>query len=63
MKASIDRDECIGCGLCESICPEVFKLDSESLATVIQDPIDPANYETALDARDSCPTSCITVEE
>ena len=29
MRVTIDRDGCIGCGLCESICPEVFKLDEE----------------------------------
>jgi ferredoxin len=26
----IDEDECIGCGSCEEICPEVFKLDEEA---------------------------------
>jgi len=25
-KVIIDEDECIGCGSCEDICPEVFKL-------------------------------------
>jgi ferredoxin len=26
----IDENECIGCGSCEEICPEVFKLDEEA---------------------------------
>ena len=29
-KVHIDEDACIGCGSCEEICPEVFKLDSDS---------------------------------
>jgi len=39
MKAKVDRDACISCGLCESVCPDVFKLDDESISTVIQDPV------------------------
>lgn len=35
MKATVDRDTCIGCGICESLCPDVFKLDEEFKATVI----------------------------
>lgn len=26
-KVYIDEEECIGCGSCEEICPEVFKLN------------------------------------
>ena len=29
MKARVDKDTCIGCGLCPSICPEVFELTDE----------------------------------
>ncbi|MBW2472733.1 MAG: 4Fe-4S binding protein, partial [Deltaproteobacteria bacterium] len=25
MSVYIDEDECIGCGTCEELCPEVFK--------------------------------------
>ena len=28
-KVVIDQDECIGCGSCQEICPEVFKLNEE----------------------------------
>ena len=31
MKATIDRDACIGCELCVTICPEVFEMDDEQL--------------------------------
>ena len=39
MKAKVDRDECIGCGLCASICSEVFEMDEEGIAIVIADPV------------------------
>ena len=27
MKVKINTEECIGCGVCAQICPEVFELD------------------------------------
>lgn len=63
MKAVVDRDACISCGLCESVCPEVFKLDDEDISTVIQDPIDSGNEDCAKEAEDSCPTNAIHIEE
>ena len=35
MKVVVNRDNCIGCGACEAICPEVFQLDDEGLSTVV----------------------------
>ena len=29
MKAVVDQDTCIGCGLCPSICEEVFELQDD----------------------------------
>lgn len=63
MKANVDRDACIGCELCTQICPEVFEMDDEQIATVIADPV-PSNVEDeAKEAEDACPTSAITIEE
>ena len=39
MKAYVDKDACIGCGLCVDICPEVFSLDDDGLAEAINDDI------------------------
>lgn len=63
MKASIDRDNCISCGLCASTCPEVFRMADDGIAEVFVD-IVPADAESdALEAQDSCPVSVISVEE
>ena len=62
MKASVDRDICIGCGLCEITCPEVFELDDEMVSTVIVDEIPEELEECAQEAAEECPVSAITVE-
>ncbi|MDF2540168.1 MAG: hypothetical protein K0S76_3189 [Herbinix sp.] len=62
MKAIIDRDGCIGCGLCTDLCPEVFRMTDDGYAEVYTDPV-PADVEnTASEAADNCPVSVISVE-
>jgi len=63
MKAFVDKDRCIGCGLCAELCPEVFAMDDDDLAGVIVDEIDDADIEAAEEARESCPTEAISIEE
>lgn len=62
MKAFIDRDGCISCGLCVGICPEVFRMADDDIAEVYIDVVPSAVEVTALEAQDSCPVAVITVE-
>lgn len=62
MKASIDRSGCIGCGLCPSICPEVFQMADDGLAETKVDEVPTGVEETAKEAAENCPVSVITVE-
>jgi len=62
MKAVVDKDLCIGCGLCPSICPEVFSMDDDGLAVAIDEELDESVIDTAKEAEDSCPVDAITVE-
>jgi ferredoxin len=58
----IDTEECIGCGSCVEICPEVFQLDEgEEKAKVIKPEGGPADL--IQEAIDTCPVSCIHWEE
>ncbi len=61
MKAFITED-CIACGRCVEICPEVFEM-GEDIAEVKVDEI-PKEYQDATrEAADECPTSAILVEK
>lgn len=62
MKASIDRDGCIACGLCASICPEVFRMADDGPAEVYVEEVPKDVEDTAKEAEESCPVSVITVE-
>ena len=60
MRTRITED-CISCGKCVDICPEVFQMGSE-YAEVKLNPV-PAEYEEASrQAADDCPTAAIIIE-
>lgn len=60
MKAIVN-DTCIGCGLCAGTCPLVFTMGDDGLAHGSEVP---ANQEAAaMEARDGCPVSAISLEE
>lgn len=63
MKPVVDHDLCIGCGLCETICPEVFELRDDGLAYVISEEPAPELFEKVEEAVDSCPVDAIALEE
>ena len=62
MKANVDKDTCIGCGACPSICPEVFSMDDESISVPMEGEIAGDILESAKEAMDSCPVAAITIE-
>lgn len=63
MKAIVDEDLCIGCGLCAEICPEVFEMSDDMIAKVIVDIISEELQESAKDATESCPVDAIRLED
>ena len=59
MNVKVDKEKCIGCGQCVSICEEVFDFDDDNLAKVIQSPVNKDNEEATNIAVESCPTEAI----
>ncbi len=59
MKVVVNRDNCIGCGACEALCPEVFQIDDEGLSKVICDDVNEELEAKVTEAAEGCPTSAI----
>lgn len=57
MKAYVN-DSCIGCGMCNSICPSVFEMNDDGLAQASAS-VDAADEASVREAMDSCPVGAI----
>ena len=60
MKATVN-EACIGCGLCNGTCPQVFTMGDDGLAHGGAVPEE--LLSEAQEARDGCPVSAITIED
>lgn len=64
--ATINRDICIGCGMCTAIADAVFELADDGLAQVKLpngELLTDEDIENAEQAADSCPCGAITIED
>lgn len=60
MTVKINLDDCIGCGVCMQICPQIFGLDEIAGKATLTCGDAPQNEEDAVkEAIDSCPIGCI----
>lgn len=59
MKVRVNKDACIGCGLCASLC-EAFGIGDDGLAEVVNEAA--AAEDAVNDAAASCPVGAIEVE-
>ena len=60
-KVKINEELCIGCGTCESLCPQVFKVENGKSKVLLEDCGE--HIEKCQEAINSCPTSAISLEE
>lgn len=59
MKAKVIRENCIGCGACQAIAPNIFEIDDEGLSKVLSEEVSENDEEDFKDALESCPTGAI----
>lgn len=55
----INKEACISCGLCNTLCPDVFELKSDGKSSVKKNADLKKNKECVKEAKDSCPTGAI----
>ena len=58
MKTTVNED-CIGCGMCEGVCPEVFQLNGSGMSEVVGDPN--LHADKVQEAAEICPVNAIEV--
>jgi ferredoxin len=60
VKAKIDADTCIGCGLCVNTCPEAFEMQGDK-AVVIGSSVPKNAEDTCKKATEECPVTAIVL--
>ena len=61
MRAYVDQDLCIGCGLCTDVAPDVFEMNDEGKAVAVADTT-AENQDGVTEAITGCPVSAIREE-
>jgi len=68
MKITINREECIGCGACEAICPEIFQLAEDGKSAITEKyrkshlghgEVGEEHVQCVENAKESCPVEVI----
>ncbi len=63
MKASVDKELCMGDRNCNMVCPEVFKYEENELMSIVQMDEIPEKYEELVNqAVDECPGGAISID-
>lgn len=62
MKAKVNKDTCISCGLCVNTCEDVFHFDADEKAEAISSDVPKEEEAVVCSARDACPVNAIDVK-
>jgi ferredoxin len=62
-RVQVDRDRCVGSGVCESLAPEVFELDDDGVLQVHREEPGADDLDGVRDAVQSCPARALALAE
>jgi ferredoxin len=60
MKAVVDQESCIGCGLCVQVSPDVYSMEGDKAVAISTD-LSGDLLEQAQSGADQCPVNAIAV--
>ena len=61
MKGYVDKDMCVGCGMCAGACPDGFHMGDDGLAEGYQE-LPEGSVDDARQVAEDCPVGAITVK-
>lgn len=59
----VNKEKCLGCGMCVGINSDIFEFDDDGLAKADNDKINENNENDVEDAINSCPVGAIEKED
>jgi ferredoxin len=63
MKVRVNKDKCLGCATCVALAPEVFEIDNDGKSKVKEGANLEKNKQLIKQAKNTCPTQAIEIEE
>ncbi len=62
MRAHVDQNDCIGCGLCVATAPDIFVMNENGKAQAITETTE-KNHQLVREAIEGCPVGAIQEKE
>jgi ferredoxin len=62
-QVQVDRDRCVGSGVCESLAPDVFEVDDDGLLIVHREEPAADDLDGVRDAVQACPARALALAE
>lgn len=63
MKVTVDKDRCVGHGICEMKAADVFAVGDDGISQVLFDEIPEDHHETVAQAVASCPSQALRITD
>jgi len=63
MKPKVDKNLCIGCGTCVSLCPDVFEMGEDNKSRIKETADFEKNKDCIEQSVTSCPNQAIKIEQ